>query len=436
MDAGLGAAVVAAVEGPAGGGRHGEQRMSVLERCRSCGATDLMPVVSLGQTPLANRLLTAAQLSEPEPTYPLDVVFCPRCTLVQLVETVPPEQLFREYFYFSSFSDTMLQSAAALAERLTAERRLGPQSLVVEVASNDGYLLQYYRQRGVPVLGIEPAMNIAAVARERGIPTLNEFFGRELGERLRDEGQRADVLHANNVLAHIPDLNGMVAGIAAVLKEKGLVVIEVGYLRDLIDKVLFDTIYHEHLCYHSLTSLTNLFRRHGMIVFDVEYMKIHGGSLRVFASRVEATPAVSRKVLALLEEEQVWGVGRAETYRAFGRKIQEQKATLLELLHGLKKQGKRIAAYGASAKGSTLLNCYGIGKETLDYVVDRSTVKQGHYAPGTHLPIHAPERLLEDQPDYVVLLTWNFAEEILAQQAEYRRRGGKFIMPVGGILVV
>ena len=405
-------------------------------RCRSCEHGDLRPILSLGRTPLANALLTAEQLREPEATFPLDLVFCPACALVQITETVPPEVLFHEYAYLSSFSDTVVQNAEGIVRRLIGLEGLGSESLAVEIASNDGYLLQHYHHKGIPVLGIEPAANIARVARdERGIPTVCEFFGAELAAELVAGGRAADVVHANNVLAHVADLNGVVRGIATVLKPRGVAVIEVPYVKDLIDHCEFDTIYHEHLCYFSLTALDRLFRRHRLVIRDVERIPIHGGTLRIFASRAEwAIPGEAVK--SLLAEEAAWGVDREEFYRGFGAKVERLRASLLELLGGLKAQGRRIAAYGASAKGSTLLNFFGIGADTLEFVVDRSTVKQGRYTPGTHLPILAPERVLELRPDYLLLLTWNFADEILAQQQTFRDQGGRFIIPIPECRVV
>jgi SAM-dependent methyltransferase len=406
-------------------------------RCRSCGATELRPVIDLGRTPLANALLTAEQVKEPEAVYPLELVFCPACTLVQITETVPPEQLFREYFYQSSFSDTLLRHAEAIASRLTTSRQLTSDSLVIEIASNDGYLLQYYKRAGVPVLGIEPATNIARVAREeRGIPTVSEFFGPALAAELSRQGKRADVVHANNVLAHVADLNGFVNGLASLLKDDGVAVIEVPYVKDMIDGTEFDTIYHEHLCYFSLTALAQLFRRHGLAIQDVERLPIHGGTLRLFALKESAAreQSPSSSALQLLADEQVWA-GEFEYYRGFRESVDRLRHELTTLLRDLKAGGKTIAVYGASAKGSTLLNYFGIGAETLDYVVDRSTAKQGYYTPGTHLPIYAPDHLLETMPDYVLLLTWNFAAEILQQQREYQRRGGRFIIPIPEVQV-
>jgi SAM-dependent methyltransferase len=396
--------------------------------CRSCGSSRLQPILSLGRTPLANRLLTQSQLSEPEPRFALDLVLCPACSLVQITETVPPEQLFADYAYFSSFSDTMLAHAEQLSHQLIAEQQLTAASLVVEIASNDGYLLQNYLRAGIPVIGIEPAANIAHVANhERGIPTLNEFFTRELGQQLAAQHRRADVLHAHNVLAHVADLNGTVSGMHAVLAPHGIAVIEAPYIKPLLDGAEFDTIYHEHLCYFSLTALDRLFARNGLTIVDVELLKIHGGSLRIFAAR---SGAQSSRVRKLLAEEQAWGVDRIEAYQPFGQRVEQLKRDLLMLLQEVKSTGKRIAVYGASAKGSTLLNYFGIGRELIDFVVDRSSIKQGRFTPGTHLRIYSPEKLVEEQPDYCLLLSWNLAEEILHQQVRYRQSGGKFIIPI------
>lgn len=400
---------------------------AITARCRSCDANGMELVLSLGRTPLANALLRKNQLGEPEATYPLDLAFCPKCTLVQITETVPPEQLFSHYLYLSSFSDTMLSHSADLAESLVKARGLDSNSLVVEIASNDGYLLQFYKRAGIPVLGIEPAANIAEVAERRGIPTLTRFFGRELGRMLREGGQRADVIHANNVLAHVADLNGFVAGLALLLKDDGIAVVEVPHVKPMVERMEFDTIYHEHLCYYSLSALRLLFERHGLYVIDVREIPLHGGSLQVHLA-LSGEP--SARACQVLGDELSAGVNERGFYRDFGDKVGNLKHDLVALLAKLKADGAKISAYGASAKGSTLLNYCGIGRETIECVVDRSTMKQGLYTPGTHLPIRPPEALLTERPDYVLLLTWNFAEEILEQQAAYRRQGGRFIIPV------
>ena len=400
---------------------------AAITACRACGRSPLRPVMSLGRQPLANALRPEADLGRPEPTYPLDLAFCPACALVQITETVPPEVLFADYAYFSSVADEAVRRAGELARRLVADRRLGPGSLVVEAASNDGYLLRHYLDAGVPALGVEPAANVAAVARGRGVPTMDAFFGPAAAAEI---GPRADVVHAHNVLAHVADLGGFVDAIRDTLKPGGLAVVETPTVVDLVDTSAFDTIYHEHLCYYSLTSLRSLLAGHGLAVVGVERLAIHGGSLRVFAMRAAEGPTISEDVGELLEAEDAWGVRRFETYAALAGRAETLRADLLALLADLKARGLSIAAYGASAKGSTLLNYCGLGRETLDFVADRGPAKQGRYTPGSSLPILPPSALLDRMPDVTLLLTWNFADEILAQQAEYRRRGGRFLVPI------
>ena len=404
--------------------------------CRSCGGTELCEGLSLGDTPLANALLTESQLTVPEPCYPLDLVFCRLCSLVQITETVPPADLFGEYLYFSSVSDAMVSHASRLVQRVIRERRLNGNSLAAEIASNDGYLLQAYKQAQIPIVGIEPATNIAAVARERDIPTVCDFFSFELVDNLIDDYGRADVIHANNVLAHVPDLNGVVQGFRRFVKDSGVIIVEVPYVRDMVDGTEFDTVYHEHLCYFSVTALTRLFDRHGLVIHDVERLGIHGGSLRIFSGISEYAAKPSRNVQRLLDQEAQGNIDRPDFFLTFAERVETLKIELLNLLGELREAGKTVAAYGASAKGSTLLNYFGIDATVIKFVVDRSSVKQGRYTPGTHIPIRDPEALLKERPDYVLLLTWNFEEEVLRQQDVYRQGGGKFIIPIPKLRIV
>ena len=397
--------------------------------CRGCGDTDLRIVLSLGKMPPSNAFLTEDELAGPEMRYPLDLAFCSTCALAQITVSIDPSELFDEYAYFSSYSTTMLAHAEAITQRMIEERSLGPNSLAMEIASNDGYLLQNYIRAGVPAFGIDPARNVVSAARERGVETHCGFFGNDLAEELRASGRRASVLHVNNVLAHVPDVNGVVRGIGKVLAEDGVAVVETPYVRDLVERVEFDTIYHEHLFYYSLTALDRLFERNQVRILDVERIPIHGGSLRVFAAPAPTAPAPAPTVAALLEEEARLGLSTLQYFEGFADRVEALKRQLLGLLGELKDQGHRLAAYGAAAKGAVLLNAFGIGTEQIGFVADRSGYKQGRYMPGVHIPILGPEALLAEMPDEVLLLAWNFRDEILEQQAEYRRRGGRFIIP-------
>jgi len=401
--------------------------MARILNCRSCNATRLTPILDLGVTPLANSILSGDQLDEPEFKAPLGVVRCENCSIIQITETVAPERLFTKYAYFSSFSDTMLQHAKDLVEKTISERELGESSFVVEIGSNDGYLLKNYKAASIPILGIEPAVNVAALANERGVTTVARFFNAKYAEELVNQGKTADVVHVHNVLGHVPEINDFAKGLSLLLKSDGIAIIEVPYAVEMIDRVEFDTIYHEHVFYYTLTALKHLFERAGLAILDVDQVSIHGGSLRV---KLGKAGTASQKVEALLRTESERGFNAASAYEHFSQRVLTLKQQLVSLLNKLKREGCRMAAYGAAAKGTTLLNYFQVGTETLEFVVDRSTAKQGHYMPGVHLPIYSPAELFIRRPDYVLLLTWNFAEEILRQQSEYLRQGGRFIVPL------
>ena len=399
-----------------------------IEACRSCGSSQLTSFLDLGTAPLADRLVTEDQLGEPELVAPLDVVLCGECSLVQITETVSPEVLFcQNYPYFSSVSKALMKHFGDSAQHLLDTRKLGADSLVVEAASNDGYMLKHFVDAGIPVLGIDPADGPAKKAQESGVRTLNTFFTQELANKLFDEGHRADVFLGNNVLAHVADLNGFTAGVARLLKDDGVAVIECPYLLDLIEHCEFDTIYHQHLCYFSITALVNLFKRHGLSLNEVVRTTIHGGSLRLF---IEKTDNPGESVKSLLQREKELSVDGLAYYETFAARVEKLKTDLIAVLQKFKEEGKRIAGYGAAAKGCTLLSYCGVDSKYLDYIVDLNPVKQGQYFTGTQLRIEPPTKVLEDRPDAVMIIAWNFAKEIMKQQEAYRDQGGTFIIPV------
>lgn len=398
--------------------------------CRFCGATLELVVVDLGMSPLCESFLTAEQSRHMEPFFPLRTFACEQCYLVQLEAFVAPEEIFTEYAYFSAYSTAWVEHAREYVEKIRERLALSSDDLVVELASNDGYLLQHFVGTGIPILGIDPAANVAKVAEERGVPTLVAFFGRETAQRLVDEGKQASLIAGNNVLAQVPDLNDFVAGVKVLLRENGTATFEFPHLLRLLDGLQYDTIYHEHFSYFSLTTISEIFRAHGLSLYDVEELWTHGGSLRVYAQHDggphEATAAVSE----LFAREEAEGLLTSERYARFADDVKESKRALLELLIGLRREGKQVVGYGAPGKGNTLLNYCGIRTDLLDYTVDRNPYKHGRFTPGTHIPIFAPEKIAETRPDYVLVLPWNLIDEIAAQLGYVSEWGGRLIVPI------
>lgn len=400
-----------------------------VTHCLACASSRLHGILDLGEQPLANNLLTEADLDQPEPRFPLGIQVCQDCWLVQLTVLVPPVDLFSSYLYFSSFSETMLRHAAAAADRFIEQLALGAESFVVEIASNDGYLLKNFAAKGIPCLGIEPAENIAEIARASGVETITEFFGKTCAEGLRVERGQADLILGNNVFAHVPDVNGFVSSLGHLLAPGGTACIEFPYGREMFDHTEFDTIYHEHVFYFTLTPLVPLLARHGLEIYDLERLSIHGGSLRLWIGH-EGSHEATATVAELLADERESGICDLAYYETLAGRVAELRADLLAAFHSILGQGGTIAAYGASAKGSTLLNYCAPPTGSIQFIADRSDWKHGRFSPGLHLPIAPASELERRQPDYTLLLTWNFADEILEQQSSYRRKGGRFIIPI------
>jgi SAM-dependent methyltransferase len=400
-------------------------------RCRFCKSPLRYTFVDLGMSPLCESYLTLDQLNRLEPFYPLHVQVCEACYLVQLEAYVSAEHIFTEYAYFSSYSDSWLKHSSDYVQMISERLGLGADSLAVELASNDGYLLQYFIEKGIPALGVEPAVNVAKAAEQRGVPTLVKFFGSQTAREMVRRGQAADLVIANNVLAQVPDLNDFVGGIRIVLKPRGVATLEFPHLVRLMEENQYDTIYHEHFSYFSLITVEKIFAAHGLVLFDVDEIPTHGGSIRIYLRHAnDATKPMRQAVLTLRERELAAGLDRIETYATFAEQVAESKRALLELLIGLRRQGKRVAGYGAPGKGNTLLNYCGIRTDFLEFTVDRNPYKQGRFLPGTHVPIHPVERIRERRPDYILILPWNLKNEIVSQLAYAREWGAKFIVPI------
>jgi SAM-dependent methyltransferase len=396
--------------------------------CRFCGSRELAEILDLGVQPPSNSFVARDRLLAAEAHYSLLILHCPHCGLMQVPEVTNSKEIFSDYLYFSSYSQSWLDHVRRNVEAVSARFGLGPHSRVIEIASNDGYLLQYVRQLGIPALGIEPAANVAAAARERGVETIVAFFSRDLAERLAARSTKADWLIANNVLAHVPALNDFVEGMKLVLLPDGVITIEIPHLMRLIDGMQFDTIYHEHYSYYSIFVLERILDAHGLRIFDIEPVPTHGGSLRVFACHADSRLATAPSVVRLQQEEIAAGYDRPEVYREFGEKVYALKRDLLEFFIASKREGRSIAAYGAAAKGNTLLNFLGVGTDVIDFVADRNPSKQGRFLPGSRIPVLAPEAVWARRPDYLVVLPWNLREEICRQMAAIRDWGGKFVV--------
>jgi 2-polyprenyl-3-methyl-5-hydroxy-6-metoxy-1,4-benzoquinol methylase len=405
--------------------------------CRFCKSPLEQTFADLGMSPLSNSYVKPEKVNAMEPFYPLHAYVCSKCWLVQLQMYETSEHIFSDYAYFSSYSDSWLAHAKAYTEKMRERIEFNAKSQVIEIASNDGYLLQYFKQAGVPVLGIEPARNVAEVAIAAGIPTTVKFFGENTARELVQQGNSADLLLGNNVLAHVPDLNDFVKGMKIVLKPTGVITMEFPHLQRLVDECQFDTIYHEHFSYFSFITVEQVFAKHGITLFDVEELPTHGGSLRIYGRHIEdASKTVSDRVVELREREARLGYKGLDLYKSFAEKVMATKRDILQFMIDARRQGKTIVGYGAPAKGNTLLNYCGIRTDMISYTVDRSPYKQGHYLPGTRIPIYAPEKISETKPDYVFILPWNLKDEVMKQMAPIREWGGKFVIPIPNVTVV
>ncbi len=406
--------------------------------CRFCGAGLRQTFCDLGFSPLSNAYIRPERKNHRESFYPLHTKVCGNCFLVQLPECESPTEIFNDdYAYFSSYSQSWLQHCQDYAAYMVERFRLNNQSQIVEIASNDGYLLQYFKQRDIPVLGIEPAESVAVVSRQKGITTLTKFFGTQTARELAAAGTRADLLLGNNVLAHVPDLNDFVGGLKVMLKPEGVITMEFPHLVRLMREIQFDTIYHEHFSYFSFRTVEQVFAHHGLTLFDVEELPTHGGSLRIFAQHTDSgKQPMHPHVAAMHQQEAEFGISNMETYTGFSEQVRETKRALLDFLIAAKRAGKTVVGYGAPAKGNTLMNYCGVRQDFIDYTVDRSEHKQGSYLPGTHIPIFAPEKITETKPDYVLILPWNIKQEIMQQMAFIREWGGKFVVPIPRVEVL
>ena len=407
------------------------------ENCRFCGTTLKQTFCDLGISPLSNAYLKPAQLQQMEPFYPLHAYVCEQCYLVQLQEFQSPENIFSDYAYFSSYSDSWLKHAKAYTEYMIERFEFNSSSQIIEIASNDGYLLQYFKAKNLPVLGVEPAQNVATVAQAAGIPTVIKFFGVKTATELANEGKQADLLLGNNVLAHVPDINDFVGGMKKLLKPNGIITMEFPHLLRLMEQNQFDTIYHEHFSYLSFTTVEKIFAKHGLILYDVAELTTHGGSLRIFARHTEDdTKPLTERVNNLRQLEKQTGLDDIKTYQNFAEKVRATKRNILDFMIQTKRAGKTIVGYGAPAKGNTLLNYCGIRTDFIDYTVDRSPHKQGLFLPGTHIAIHHPDKIKETKPDYVLILPWNLKDEIIEHMAYIREWGGQFVVLIPEICVI